>query len=418
MASRLSTHMTKSLEGLLSRLAAVTQPRESSADLVDLSSAENLLVRDQVREICINAVQDHLTTDALSQLPSFGGDVDTRTALASFFSGYFRPASTVSFDQIVLTAGAGSCVEALVYSFCDEGDSVLIPGPYWFGFEPYINLRPKVNIVTANPQSYAHHATDLLATLRATYAATENPQRIKAVILCNPHNPFSQCYPENILRSCMSFCQEFNLHFISDELYALAEINPTKEQRSKFVSALSLASDPNDHDGLIDPSLVHVVWSASKLFGLSGFRIGCLVSQANPRVRAAVSLLTYSNTSSLSAIALKALLSSLDLSSLINVSSQRLTDSYSRFVELFEERGIDYLPANSGLFVFAKLGKKATNAEEEAIFFEKLKFGGVMVSPGRFYIGLSTEFGWARITVAVPLEIVEVALERLKRCLE
>ncbi|KAF2807323.1 PLP-dependent transferase [Mytilinidion resinicola] len=357
MATGLSTHMTKSLQGVLPKLAAVTQSKPSSADVIDLSSAENLLVRDQVRSICTAAIQNHLTSDVLSQLPTFGGDVDTRTALASFFNNFFRPASTVSVDQIVLTAGAGSCIEALVHSICDEGDSVIIPGPYWFGFEPYITLRPKVNIITATPISYEHHATDMLATLRATYVATENPQRIKAVILCNPHNPFSQCYPENILRACMNFCQKLNLHFISDELYALATMKSTQEQSPKFISALSVAPDPKDTNEMIDPSLVHIVWSASKLFGLNGLRI------------------------------------------------------------LFEECGIEYLPAHEGLFVFAKLGKKVRNAEEEMIFFEKLKIDGVTVSPGRFYNGLSTEFGWARITVAVPLEIVEVALERLSKCI-
>lgn len=70
----------------------------------------------------------------------------------------------------------------------------------------------------------------------------------------------------------MKFCQEHDLHLISDELYALAAIQ-SDSYRSKFISVLSLTPDLQDSKALIDPPRVHVVWSASKLFGLSGLRV-------------------------------------------------------------------------------------------------------------------------------------------------
>ena len=231
----------------------------------------------------------------------------------------------------------------------------------------------------------------------------------------------------------MKFCQEYNLHLISDELYALATIQSTENQRSEFVSALSLTSDPSGAEALIDPARVHVVWSASKLLGLSGLRVvsltslrdqlviyhlqGCVVSQSNLQIRTAVSLLTYLNVSALSAITLTAIVSSSDLTSLLDVNSQRLTASYSCFTRLFKELNVEFLPAHEGLFIFAKLGRNVTSTEEEIAFFEKLKQKGVVVSAGRFYSGLSTEFGWARVLIAVPLETAEEAVKRLKTCI-
>lgn len=72
----------------------------------------------------------------------------------------------------------------------------------------------------------------------------------------------------------MEFCQERGLHLISDEILALSSLNGAPDDCPPFVSALSL-TEPLVREGAvkIDPSRVHVVWSASKLFGSSGFRV-------------------------------------------------------------------------------------------------------------------------------------------------
>lgn len=72
----------------------------------------------------------------------------------------------------------------------------------------------------------------------------------------------------------MEFCQERGLHLISDEVFALTGLTGVPTNAPKFVSALSL-TEPLVPEGAVkvDPSRVHVVWSASKLFGMSGFRV-------------------------------------------------------------------------------------------------------------------------------------------------
>lgn len=72
----------------------------------------------------------------------------------------------------------------------------------------------------------------------------------------------------------MEFCQERGLHLVSDELYALMSLNSTPDYSPQFASALSM-TEPLVPEGAVkvDPSRVHVIWSASKLFGSSGFRV-------------------------------------------------------------------------------------------------------------------------------------------------
>jgi aspartate/methionine/tyrosine aminotransferase len=131
-----------------------------------------------------------------------------------------------------------------------------------------------VNTIAAHPPTYHKYDNYLLASLQAAYNFASDRSKIKAVVICNPHNPLSRCYPRRKIIECMEFCQERNLHLISDELYALTTLNGTPRYEHPFVSALSL-TEPFMPEGAVkvDPSRVHVVWSASKLFGSSGFRV-------------------------------------------------------------------------------------------------------------------------------------------------
>lgn len=76
-----------------------------------------------------------------------------------------------------------------------------------------------------------------------------------------------------MLVQCLEFCQERGLHLICDELYALTDLGHVKKGE-EFVSVMSL-TEPFMPEGAIkvDPSRVHVIWSASKLFGVSGSKV-------------------------------------------------------------------------------------------------------------------------------------------------
>ena len=118
--------------------------------------------------------------------------------------------------------------------------------------------------------------------LKGAYATATDPSRIKALVLTNPHNPFGQCYPPEVLRELLRFCETRGLHFVSDEVYALSSFESTSVL-PPFCSALSLLRNSPETDveqrhhgkDIIDPARVHVVWSMSKDFGISGIRMVC-----------------------------------------------------------------------------------------------------------------------------------------------
>lgn len=67
------------------------------------------------------------------------------------------------------------------------------------------------------------------------------------------------------------FCAANNLHLVSNEIYAKSVFDAKRPGIPAFSSILSL-----DLEGIIDPTLVHVVYGASKDFCANGLRLGIL----------------------------------------------------------------------------------------------------------------------------------------------
>ena len=110
----------------------------------------------------------------------------------------------------------------------------------------------------------------LIVALEETYHNLDCP--IKALVLSNPQNPLGRCYSSDILEQCLKFCQRYEIHLISDEVFALSVFaSPDLVNPPTFVSALSLRPTLLE----CDPERVHVVWSMSKDLRVSGIRLVC-----------------------------------------------------------------------------------------------------------------------------------------------
>ena len=234
---------------------------------------------------------------------------------------------------------------------------------------------------------------------------------VRALVLTNPHNPFGRCYTKEMVASCAQLCQRHNIHFISDEVYALSVFG---EHEDKFSSALQL-----DLESLkVDPSRVHVIWSISKDFGSSGVRMGAIVSQGNERLRASLALASNIQVSSLAAIATTGLLNCSELDQLILLNRQRLQKAHDKITGFLRANGMHYIPATAGPFIFARLPGNISSLVEEQRVVNEISAAGVAISPGSNYSWSNREFGWVRITFAVEESELDEGLKRLSHGLK
>ncbi|KAI4288896.1 MAG: hypothetical protein L6R35_001841 [Caloplaca aegaea] len=464
--SGLSSRMSNVIASVLPKIATTVGERSSKGPAkIDLATAENWLARRELIDIYKQAIAQDLDPQTLSYPQGFGGDPELLSSLASFLNTYFRPAIPVEESHIAVAAGASSCLDQLLYTICDAGDSVLVPAPYWNGFDFHLTLRTAVDIVPVSCDSLSHTvSSSLLSALDAVYDAALKPIRIKALIFTNPHNPFGQCYPETCIRDVLRWCGHRRIHFVGDEVYGISEFRRGSPD-DRFVSALNLLSaetqrgiknrvDSNSLDGEanvvsryeesmngtsdthreiglhrpngdvqegngIDISLVHTIWSLSKDLGCSGLRMATLISQNNNSLLTGVRLLSTPLLSSPSMLMAKALFSSEKLHAIVKLTRVRLARAYQIVEAQLKRWEIEMVEPRAGVFVWARLLKPSqherfTIATKGALKddvsggrdmqqIEKLRNSGVLISPGQQYhlAAWPREQGWVRITFAV-----------------
>ncbi|KAH8597079.1 pyridoxal phosphate-dependent transferase [Bisporella sp. PMI_857] len=337
-----------------------------------------------------------------------GGTAPLLSALSFFFNTYFYPSIPISPAHITTFAGASTTLDALLYAICDEGDSILIPSPFWGGYQAFTKFRANVNIVTTAALPFRTALSeDIVAAVKDAYSKSPESARIKALLVTNPHNPRGKCYSPSVLRNLISFCQEKSIHYISDEVYALSTF--PSERDEKFESALSLVDDTAE--ALIEKERVHVIYSMSKDFGMPGLRLGCLVSHNRPVVEGAM-LANYLQTSNLPSLFITALLTSPSLPSIILSLKTQLRNNYNILTKALDVWGIEHIPISAGFHLVAKLAGN-TNEGEVA---KKLAAAGVMVVPGKG--GVDAESGWVRISFSIPEARLRDGIERIGMALD
>ncbi|KAF4948216.1 hypothetical protein FGADI_9808 [Fusarium gaditjirri] len=422
-------HMRDTVAAILPTVSSILNDR--SSDKIDLATAENWLIRPELQRLCKEAIQSQLTEDHLSYAQGFGGDALLLASAADFFNTYFKPLNPVLSEHIVATPGATSCLDSLLYCICDEGDIVLVPAPYWSLLRAKVKIVPVITKYEIPVDGCNYEILDgsLLSSLNEAYQSVSDKSRVRALIMTNPHNPFAQCYHEAELREAIAFCQSNGFHYISDELYAMSDLQRMQgyggNVRAPFVSALRLTYESPELEGQklepLSPSKIHIIWSLSKDFGSSGLRLGFLINQ-DPSCKAllaSVYILSTIHASCLSSIAASHILKSTELPILLEKAATRLREAHKTAITRFHKWGAPFIYPHAGPYVTVKLVKLAKNLEEEDEGLEKLKQAGVVVSRlGSFagwkeMSGNQNHFGWVRMTVAVPAERLLDALDRI-----
>lgn len=269
--------------------------RANSA-VVPLAVAENVLLFEKyLKPIfeggCSTGVED------VKYQANYGED-DLNGEIGAFLSRSLGLTPTLTSKHISSFAGTRCAIDVLGqalfagYGGRPGGSSVMIPSPRWHGFAWTFEARLGGAIIDV-PLTSANNFELTLAALEAAYSAASPKPR--ALLLTQPENPLGIHYKQDFLKSVSKWVlEETEMDLISDEIYAHCRLK--KPEGPEFTSALALPL------ALKYPDRVHVVWGFAKDFGLSGFRVGALVSRSEklhgvvrPVTRAGFSPMTSSN---------------------------------------------------------------------------------------------------------------------------
>lgn len=338
-------------------------------------------------------------------LPAF------KNALVDFMSEIRGNKVTFNPSNLVLTAGATSANETLIFCLAEPGDAFLLPTPYYPGFDRDLKWRTGVEIVPILCTSSNNFQITESALEDAYKQAHKLNLRVKGVLVTNPSNPLGTTLSLKELNLLVNFIEAKGIHLISDEIYS-----GTVFCSPSFISIMEVLRNRN----LMNTDVwerVHIVYSLSKDLGLPGFRVGAIYSNDDMVVSAATKMSSFGLVSSQTQYLLSAMLSDKKFTrNYISENQKRLKQRHKMMVSGLEAAGISCLKSNASLFCWVDmrhlLSSKSFEAEME--LWKKIVYNvGLNVSPGSSCH--CTEPGWFRVCFAnMSEETLDLAMQRIK----
>ncbi|KAH7174936.1 1-aminocyclopropane-1-carboxylate synthase [Fusarium flagelliforme] len=423
------------------KLALEAWSNNNPGGCIPLRLAENSLVHEDI----VAFIQEQLKILPLEHLTyNTGprGSFRLRRALGHYFEEEFHPLLPVTPDDLFVTPGLTSAIDSVVFSICNPGDGILVPVPFYNGFKIDITHRSDAQLVGVTyDELEGYSSLDDLFNQGMTKKALDNALKRaraqgiepRAVLISNPHNPLGRSYPVETIKEFIGFCNENDLHFISDEIYAKSVFeNPVLT--SDFVSALAI-----DWMKLIAPNRFHVLYSASKDFCANGLRIGVVYSQNKGLFRSMSSIGAFSWTPHLVQDIWAAMLENKEWRiELHKKNTSLMAENYGIITRFMQKRRILYYEMNAGLYLWTDCRRFLVSAlERNKIDLDDLRVGGpndgtykrrearfveigieqgVSISPGSIY--QAREYGWFRITFTAEKPMLEEGLRRFAKVLE
>ncbi|RMX61152.1 hypothetical protein pdam_00005638 [Pocillopora damicornis] len=322
-------------------------------------------------------------------------------SIADFLNHYMKPVEPILAENLIVSNGCTPILDSLGYVIADAGEGLLIPSPFYGSFTLDFQTRSRVipfpvplssEIGPGETQPFELTVARLECALKK---ATEQGVKIRGLLLCNPNNPLSTTYSEELLQDCLKFAARHSLHVIMDEVYMLCGF----KEGCSVTNVLSLKNVP-------DKKMIHVIWGFRfwfiwiSLWCSSYFEQRCLSSDFFRIFEIPGPTDSHADW--------------LD-ETFIPTNQKRLRNAHQMACDALHEVGIPVLPGECGLYIWVDFREVLpTNTfEGEMELFDRLLDNGVAFYPGAWF--LCAEPGWFRLVFAMESEILQLGLSRIQQ---
>ena len=169
---------------------------------------------------------------------------------------------SISADEILVTNGVSEGLDMVISSIVEDGDEVLLPGPYYPPYASYVRLHGGIPVEFAVDMN---NSTPDLDDIKSKITS-----KTVAICLISPNNPTGVVFNENSLKELVEIANQHNLYIICDEIYDQIIFD------EKFVGIGKVAGD----------SPVIILNGFSKVHLMSGWRIGYIAFNQSPQLEA------------------------------------------------------------------------------------------------------------------------------------
>jgi len=346
----------------------------------------NLEPPDEVRKAILGVISDE-RPGKHAYMPN-AGLRETRQAVANSLSK--DHGMKLTWEQVIMTCGAGGGLNVALKTILDPGDEVLVLSPYFVEYLFYIDNHNGIGQLIKTNEDF---------TLDIGAIEAGVTPRTKAIIINSPNNPSGRIYDEPSLKSLGKLFENVKkrsgqtIYLLSDEPY------------SKLV-----------YDGARVPSVFQahpysmVITSYSKDLSLPGERIGYVA--VNPRMenwKQVVDGLTFCNRilGFVNAPALMQHIISKLQGIQVDVSEyQRKRDNLCRGLA---EAGYSFIKPEGAFYLFLK-----SPIPDDVLFVNTLLQENILAVPG---MGFGTP-GYFRLAYCVEDRVIQGSMEGFRRAIK
>ncbi|KAI9004666.1 pyridoxal phosphate-dependent transferase [Gaertneriomyces semiglobifer] len=255
------------LEGLKKALANPYDKKTCPNGVINLGTAESHLMADVLLEK-LNSPDIRQVTPAMLRYGTMYGSHQLRQAVANLINKHFRPVKAITPENITAHAGCGAAINNIAQALTNPGEGVLVPTPYYGGFDFDLRMYAQAKIVPVNTFSASHFMVTVPELEEAYQAAVSEGITVRVLLLTNPSNPSGRTQPADDVRAALEWAKSKKLQAVVDEIYALSTFS---DDPVPFTSAYALANLP-------DPQNTHLLYGMSKDFCINGVRMGFVIS--------------------------------------------------------------------------------------------------------------------------------------------
>lgn len=324
---------------------------------------------------------DDLDIERCNHYSDSRGIPELRAKLAHFYDKtYCAPVDAER--EVLITAGSKFAIFMAMQTALNPGDEVAIQEPAWLSYQEQVRLVgavPKFIRYDEPVRNFSHWFTPTT----------------KMLILNNPNNPAGRTYSAGEIADAYEQCRSRGIYLLIDEAYSDFLVD------EKFNS---LASVVPDKDGII------VVNSLSKNMGISGWRVGYLISKGDfvdQCLKVNQHLITCAPT-----ILLQYLARHFDEISAATVpQAHAVAEKRARVERVMDELALHRMAGGGTFYFFVSIDDFPGNSLEFALTL--LLEDGIAVVPGSAYGESTSRF--IRISVGTESEEhIENALTAIK----
>jgi len=167
---------------------------------------------------------------------------------------------SITADDVLITNGVSEGLDMVISSIVEEGDEVLLPGPYYPPYASYVRLHGGIPVEFSVD---LNNSTPDIDDIKSKITS-----KTVAICLISPNNPTGVVFNENALKKLVDIANEHNLYIICDEIYDQIIFD------DKFVGIGKVAGD----------SPVIILNGFSKVHLMSGWRIGYIAFNQSPQL--------------------------------------------------------------------------------------------------------------------------------------